>query len=140
VHEVEEAPPAAPKPKPARPRKRTPRIHVPEGDGGPQEPTAAEAEPARNGDGDAEEAVAGDEDATADGAAVSEDGATPKKRTRRGTRGGRNRKRKPSAAAVTDGEAGVLATADADSPEPADEPARGDEYVPMSEWIDDIES
>jgi ribonuclease G len=140
VHEVEEAPPAAPKPKPARPRKRTPRIHVPEGDGGPQEPTAAEAEPARNGDGDAEEAVAGDEDATADGAAVSEDGATPKKRTRRGTRGGRNRKRKPSAAAVTDGEAGVLATADADSPQPADEPAHGDEYVPMSEWIDDIES
>ena len=138
--EGEEALPAAPKPKPARPRKRTPRIHVPDGDGAPQEPAAVEAEPARNGDGDAEEVVPEADESTADGAQASEDGATPKKRTRRGSRGGRNRKRKTATAAATGGEAGVLATTDPDSPEPSDEPARGDEYVPMSEWIDDIES
>jgi ribonuclease G len=61
----------------------------------------------------------------------SSDGAEepkPKKKTRRGTRGGRNRRKKPAAAAV--------ATAE---PEPAapEEPSEW-EYVPMSEWGDDV--
>jgi ribonuclease G len=61
----------------------------------------------------------------------SPDGAeepTPKKKTRRGTRGGRNRRKKPATAAV--------ATAE---PEPAarEEPSEW-EYVPMSEWGDDV--
>jgi hypothetical protein len=70
-------------------------------------------------------------------AARSEDGAeaaAPKKKTRRGTRGGRNRRKKPAAtAAATDGE---TETAEADAPA-----AAGDEswdYVPMSEWGDQV--
>jgi ribonuclease G len=80
----------------------------------------------------------------------SEDGAEltkPKKRTRRGTRGGRGRKKKTAA----------VATARADGDEPlsttaADEPtaASGDaestdsesadwQYVPMSEWGDEVD-
>jgi hypothetical protein len=60
----------------------------------------------------------------------------PRKRTRRGSRGGRNR-RKPAAASddtAADGDA-----PDAPAAEPA--PATGDEggYVPMSEWLDDFD-
>jgi ribonuclease G len=60
----------------------------------------------------------------------SEDGAEapkPKKKTRRGTRGGRGRKKKTATAAVA-------------AAEPATEeaPASDWEYVPMSEWGDDV--
>ena len=136
VQQAEKAP--APAPKPARQRKRTPRIHVPDGDGPAQEPAAVDAEPARNGDGEAADAVAAEEEPSVD-AAAPEDGAAPKKRTRRGSRGGRNRKRKPATPPSAEGEAGALATADPEPPEPSDEPGRGDEYVPMSEWIDELE-
>jgi ribonuclease G len=136
VQQAEEAPAAAPKA--ARQRKRTPRIHVPDGDGPAQESAAVDAEPARNGDGEAADAVAAEEEPSVD-AAAPEDGAAPKKRTRRGSRGGRNRKRKTAAPAATEGEPGALATADPEPPEPSDEPGRGDEYVPMSEWIDELE-
>jgi ribonuclease G len=54
---------------------------------------------------------------------------TPKKKTRRGTRGGRNRKKKTSTAAP----AGVAAAAPAEN-----EQSEGWEYVPMSEWGDDV--
>ena len=93
----------------------------------------------------------------------------PKKKTRRGSRGGRNRKRKPTAAAGENGaepaaeaeveveaaEAEVEAEPDvvlevAPEPEPEPEPVsegnglpeepQSDDYVPMSEWLDDIES
>jgi ribonuclease G len=60
----------------------------------------------------------------------SEDGAEepkPKKKTRRGTRGGRNRKKKTTA--------GLAATATAP---PEDEQQENWDYVPMSEWGDDI--
>jgi ribonuclease G len=64
-----------------------------------------------------------DEESAGDGAEPK-----PKKRTRRGTRGGRNRKKKTATAAV--------ATATA---EPAAEEKPSDwEYVPMSEWGDDV--
>ncbi len=56
--------------------------------------------------------------------------AKPKKKTRRGTRGGRNRRRKTTveAAAAENGE-----------PAPAEaEDAQDWDYVPMSEWADDV--
>ena len=70
-----------------------------------------------------------------------EGGAPPRKRTRRGSRGGRNRKRKTPTAAAKAGDDASLATVEAepDAAEARDEPARGDGYVPMSEWIDEIE-
>jgi ribonuclease G len=59
---------------------------------------------------------------------------TPKKKTRRGTRGGRNRKRKTAASNA--------ATTDGDGAQPARQPDAANEedwtYVPMSEWADDV--
>ncbi|HEY7178014.1 MAG TPA: ribonuclease E/G, partial [Gaiella sp.] len=129
----------------AKPRraKRAPKIHVPEpadsaapasGDGADQ---AVEAEEIGSANGSPEEETpASEAGAGADGTPSGDD-APPKKRTRRGTRGGRNRRRKP-VASNTDGESGSVATAE---PEPGatDEPPPGDAYVPMSEWIDELE-
>jgi ribonuclease G len=57
----------------------------------------------------------------------------PKKRTRRGSRGGRGRKKKTPAAAEPKAEADVEAEVEASS--------NGEwEYVPMSEWLDEVES
>jgi hypothetical protein len=60
--------------------------------------------------------------------------ATPRKRTRRGTRGGRNRKKKPAAdAAATT----VETPADLSTTEPQPAAVSGDDgwgYTPMSEW------
>jgi ribonuclease G len=72
-------------------------------------------------------------DEEADGTAVagpSEDGAAaPKrKRTRRGTRGGRKRRKKTGVGAAADTEPAGAA------------PSGPDEYVPMSEWIDEVEA
>jgi ribonuclease G len=87
----------------------TPRIHVPE-------PTLGEApsepEPI-SANGDSEPAA--------------EEQPKPKKKTRRGSRGGRNRRKKPAAAAGANG-----------GEAQAEEPPR-DDYVPMSEWIDEVE-
>ncbi len=106
----------------------------------PEEPAAAEEAPA--------EAVEVAE--PADG----EDAPAPKKRTRRGSRGGRNRKKKPAAELNGDAPTNALESNEAESeraaapghdvqPEPAAEPepapANGEwEYVPMSEWDDEI--
>ena len=73
-------------------------------------------------DEDTTEAVA--DQPSADGAEAEP--AKPTKKTRRGTRGGRNRKKKPAATAV--------ATADAEPQTSASDW----EYVPMSEWGDDV--
>jgi ribonuclease G len=138
---VESADVSAEKPKPARKPAAAPRIHVPDEtlgrDAAAVEELAAETVSDNGAD------------------APSEDGAEapkPKKRTRRGSRGGRNRKKKPSAAAA---ENGAEPTARAES-EPQSEPEvepvaapeaepdrpasdRTDwEYVPMSQW-DDVE-
>jgi ribonuclease G len=63
--------------------------------------------------------------------APAEDGEAPKprKKTRRGSRGGRNRRKKTAAASANGSGDGA----------PTDEPA-SDDYVPMSEWIDEVES
>ena len=79
-----------------------------------------------------------DDEPTSGEVSENGEGAAPaRKRTRRGSRGGRNRKRKPPATA--DGETGALATAE---PGPADGPrdaGEADAYVPMSEWIDELD-
>ena len=100
--------------------RRAPRIHVP-----PAKPVVAEQEAP-----DAEaDAAAADAEPEVEPAA---DGAPKRKRTRRGTRGGRKR-RKPATN-------GAPAT-DEEVPEPVVvEEAESPEYVPMSEWIDDFES
>jgi ribonuclease G len=138
-----------------RPRKRTPRIHVPDAGGRAaqeaEEPAVDAAPAARNGD--LEEPVAEGEPAVAEASENGEGTAPPRKRTRRGSRGGRNRKRK-TAAATADGEAGALATTEpepehepdilaAAEPEPEEgrrEAGRADTYVPMSEWIDELDA
>ena len=67
-------------------------------------------------------------------AAEANDGAPKRKRSRRGSRGGRKRK-KPAAAG--DGEAAT--EAEGDVAEVAVHEG-APEYVPMSEWIDDFEA
>jgi ribonuclease G len=94
----------------------TPKIHVPEPTLGeaPAEPEPVSA----NGDSQSE----------------AEGQPKPKKRTRRGSRGGRNRKKKTAAATSTNG-----GDQSPDAAEPEGEPA-SDEYVPMSQWIDEVDS
>jgi ribonuclease G len=92
-----------------------PKIHVPDPTLG-QEPEQAEPEPV-----------------SANGDAQPEDGEAPKprKKTRRGSRGGRNRRKKPATASANGGQE---TTSSAEEAEPA-----SDEYVPMSEWIDEVD-
>jgi ribonuclease G len=129
------AAPAKPRPRPAangRPA-RGPRIHVPAADlGAPatEAPVApAAAEPSENGGEPAE----GDE------------APKPKKKTRRGTRGGKGRKKKPAVVGGADGSAGdaeaepEVEPAPAPKVEPAPAPVTSD-YVPMSEWLDELET
>jgi ribonuclease G len=90
----------------------TPKIHIPE-------PTLGEAAPeseqvSSNGDSQPE----------------AEDQPKPKKKTRRGSRGGRNRKKKTTTASTNGGEQSTAVE--------AAEPV-SDDYVPMSEWIDEVE-
>ncbi|HKU56616.1 MAG TPA: Rne/Rng family ribonuclease [Gaiellaceae bacterium] len=103
-------------------------IHVPgedlgrEGTVEPVEEAPAEAEP---------QPEAAEEPTTAE----AEDAPKPKKKTRRGSRGGRNRKKKPAAATN-----GAEAASDA-APAEVEQSANGDfEYVPMSEWVDELDT
>jgi ribonuclease G len=154
VAEVEEDGAVASAAETEAPTPGSPRIHVPDFElGGEEKPARRRSpqkpkpkpEPAATEDG-AEPAEAVAEAAEpvldADGNVVP-----VKKKTRRGSRGGRNRK-KPAAAAV--GAAVVASENGADAPEPvvADQPeASGngaepatDDYVPMSEWLDDLDA
>ena len=121
----------------------TPRIHVPDFELGDEKPKPARKRTpkptpsADEGDGEAAEQVAEVVAEETDGAE-----ATPaKKKTRRGSRGGRSRK-KPAAAVA---ENGAEPAAEAAEPEPQAEAATNggepasDEYVPMSEWLDDLD-
>ncbi len=126
------------------PRKRAPRIHLPADERAGEE----EAHPAEDGGApDAQQppveeiAAVGSEpvDAGEANGTPEGDGARPKKRTRRGSRGGRNRKRK-TAADATDEQQGAVAIDEPEQPETAGSQPGTDAYVPMSEWIDDIES
>ena len=76
-----------------------------------------------------------DEPALEEGDAVPEGDQPPKKRTRRGSRGGRSRKRKTAAEAATD----ASSNGDGTLPAPEESTERRDwDYVPMSEWEDEI--
>jgi ribonuclease G len=105
-------------------------IHVPgeelgrDGKAEPVEEAPAEPEP---------EATA--EPTTAEAASPA---APAKKKTRRGSRGGKNRKKKPATATENGAEA-VADTEPAPEAQPASE--NGDfDYVPMAEWADELES
>jgi ribonuclease G len=125
--------------------RRQPRIHMP--DDGRESPEPAE--PASQVELSFDDIPADEAPGSAEpeAEAASTDGAPARKRTRRGSRGGRNRRRKPAAAngdvAVADAaepSADGQAPVDGAAPEPeaertADEPG----YVPMSEWIDDFD-
>ncbi|MFL5755706.1 MAG: ribonuclease E/G, partial [Chloroflexota bacterium] len=107
--------------------------------------------------GEEPEAPGETEAVSANGGAQAGDGSAPKprKRTRRGSRGGRNRRKKPAAASPNgrnEAATGAGAATVAEDAEPATvaeeaEPAAvtedaepiSDEYVPMSEWIDEVE-
>jgi ribonuclease G len=122
----------------------TPKIHVPDFDleekpARKRTPKAApQAEPAQSEGAQPEqpaEAVA-EEPAAEDG-----EEPKPKKKTRRGSRGGRNRKKPTAATAAADN--GVEPAAEAQQPQSdastnGGEPA-SDDYVPMSEWLDDLD-
>jgi ribonuclease G len=113
-------------------------IHVPGEDLGRE--GAAAAEPSEQtepqpAEPEAPEPEAADEPVTAE----ADEAPKPKKKTRRGTRGGRNRKKKP-AAATNGSEAASEPTPEATS-EQEPQPENGDfDYVPMSEWADDLET
>jgi ribonuclease G len=95
-----------------------PKIHVPEPTLGEEPAEPVETEPASaNGDAQTEDVEA----------------PKPRKKTRRGSRGGRNRRKKPVAASANGGEETGPSV---EEPEPKPDP---DEYVPMSEWIDEVE-
>ncbi|HUQ22753.1 MAG TPA: Rne/Rng family ribonuclease [Gaiellaceae bacterium] len=128
------------------PAPAAPRIHIPDfelGDGVEKKPprkrAAAKPKPAA-------------EEQPLEEPLVDEDGVEPapvKKKTRRGSRGGRNRKKPVGAAAagtaVVESENGPEPAVEEVVPEPVAtsgngaEPA-GDEYVPMSEWLDDLDA
>jgi ribonuclease G len=104
-------------------------IHLP-GDELGREGTA---EPAEAPAAEPAEPEAADEPTTTE----ADETPKPKKKTRRGSRGGKNRKKKPTTATQNGAEA-----AGAEAP-PEAEPAseNGDfEYVPMSEWADELET
>jgi ribonuclease E len=117
-------------------RARTPRIHVP--------PADFDAE-ASSDEVDVDVPVAAeitDEAAAEPGA----DGQPKRKRSRRGSRGGK-RRRKPAANGDGAAAGDVADPAEAgsngdggDEPEVTDGDDNGAEYVPMSEWIEDFDS
>ena len=120
----------------------TPRIHVPELEL-EEKPPARKRTPkpkpqpsAEEGEGEAVEQVVAAVAEETDGAEAT----PPKKKTRRGSRGGRNRK-KPAAAAAAENGAEPLAEAEEQVAAPTDNGAEAtsDEYVPMSEWLDDLD-
>jgi ribonuclease G len=139
-----EADDAAEEPAPRRPARRTstrkPAVAA-GADADADEETAEEAvekpaprprrtrKPAVTVEADADADADGEAESNTDaaGEAGDETPGTPRKRTRRGTRGGRNRKRKPALAADGDTDAAADSDVAADEVEPANEPADVDE-------------
>ncbi len=119
----------------------TPRIHVPDLEL-EEKPPARKRTPkpkpsAEEGEEEAAEQIA---EAVATEETDGAEAAPPKKKTRRGSRGGRNRK-KPAAAAAAENGAEPAAQAEEQAAAPSDNGAEAtsDEYVPMSEWLDDLD-
>jgi ribonuclease G len=118
-------------------------IHVPGEDLG----RTGKASPAEKKTTAEPEPEAMEEPTTAEAEEAADEAPKPKKKTRRGSRGGRNRKKKPATAAQNGDEAAGEAepapeTAESEPPPEASEPStNGDfEYVPMSEWGDELET
>jgi ribonuclease G len=106
-----------------RRRRRTPKIHVPEPKPAP-EPEAEHDAVEQSSNGDSPEPVAEGpepEPERSDGG----EGEKPPRKTRRGSRGGRRRKKPGAASEPAPAEAAVVA-------------GEGG-YVPMSEWLDDFD-
>ena len=144
-------------------RRRAPRIHVPAEPDTRVAPDVIEAAVAEAVD-PGSEGTTPDIEAGPNGAVPDEDGDAPaatKRKTRRGSRGGRNRRKKPAVAAGAEAEPedgvvvavvespGEEAHPGSELPElevpetlaeapPADEPSAPG-YVPMSEWLDDFD-
>jgi ribonuclease G len=136
------------------PKRKAPRIHVPDFD----RDEAATPKPRARTQTPVATEVPQEVDSVSENGAGAEDavdGEPVKKKTRRGSRGGRNRKKKPPVAEAGENgaeaaEPEVAEAAEAVEPEPSAEPAskpapkagepRSDEYVPMSEWLDEIEA
>jgi ribonuclease G len=110
-------------------------IHVPGDDLGRKGAAEPEAPAPEAPAPEAPEPEAADEPVTAE----AEEAPKPKKKTRRGTRGGRNRKKKPAAAATNGADAAGEAQVEEPEPEPASSNGEFD-YVPMSEWGDELET
>jgi ribonuclease G len=110
------------------------KIHVPDPSLGAEDAAEPEAEAAAEPEPEAEQA------APSENGAEAEQATTPKKKTRRGTRGGRGRKKKPAAATNGTDEVGADDGAPTEEPstKPAEEPETW-EYVPMSEWGDEVD-
>jgi ribonuclease G len=107
---------------------RAPKIHLPAAD----VPGVAETEEPAT-----ERAASTGEETAGDGV---DGGPAPKKRTRRGSRGGHSRRKKPAAATVDGADGGSPAPVADEAPAPATTAvADGGGYVPMSEWLDDFD-
>jgi ribonuclease G len=122
--------------KTSRSRRRTPKVHIPAPDlDSADDERVTAAEPA------AEAAPDVDAVATGDGE------ARPKPRTRRGSRGGRNRRRKAAVPAADDTSGNGVEPATEASASEAEEASSGEQadsgseqgYVPMSEWLEDFD-
>jgi ribonuclease G len=109
------------------PPSASPRIHVPDVELGEERAPAPRRKATPAAEADEPVAVA------------ETDGAEPapaKKKTRRGSRGGRGRKKPAAVAAGSDNGADAAPEAEAG----AEAEPTSDEYVPMSEWLDEIEA
>ncbi|HEY5692915.1 MAG TPA: Rne/Rng family ribonuclease [Gaiellaceae bacterium] len=143
--EAEGATEESPEPSPEPSRGVT--IHVPGEDLGRDGAVArVEEAPAPEPEAPAEPETEADDKAASEGAGEA---PKPKKKTRRGSRGGRNRKKKPATASQNGSEAAVEAESPAESEESHAEEPRAEEspagngefeYVPMSEWADELET
>ena len=79
------------------------------------------------------------EAAEASATAEAEEALKPRKKTRRGSRGGKNRRNKTASTSENGAEAAAETEAAPEAEASSSE--NGDfEYVPMSEWADDLES
>jgi hypothetical protein len=137
------------------PLRRAPRIHVPDDRSTERQP---DGQPDADGNATVEHDGAAEavNEVPAEGDEAPQDGVPQRKRTRRGSRGGRNRRRKTSAAAE-DGAANDEVSIAGDDGSGREEKAEGAErqekavsrkpasvgdpsgYVPMSEWLDDFD-
>jgi ribonuclease G len=120
-----------PRPRPAE--RRSPRIHVPDGD---RAPAAREVKPRIQAATTAadetpvESVLAEDGEASSEGEGESENGVAPvKKKTRRGSRGGRNRKKRPAGQGQQTGQVGAADGVEAGESDDLDESA-SDETTP----------